>query len=83
MELTHFDNDGNARMVDVTEKNDTVRTAVATGTIQVNEAVYEAVTAGTVKKGDCTFGCGNGWHYGGEEYVAADTDVPYSAVKRM
>lgn len=52
MELTHFDNDGNARMVDVTEKNDTVRTAVATGTIQVNEAVYEAVTAGTVKKGD-------------------------------
>lgn len=83
MELTHFDNDGNARMVDVTEKNDTVRTAVATGTIQVNEAVYEAVTAGTVKKGDVLSVAATAGIMGGEEYVAADTDVSYSAVNRM
>ena len=49
---THFDNQGNARMVDVSEKADTVREAVACGTISVNEAVYQAVEAGTVKKGD-------------------------------
>ena len=48
--LTHFDKQGNALMVDVSQKADTVREAVACGTIQVNEAVYQAVEAGTVKK---------------------------------
>ncbi|XFO68933.1 hypothetical protein SPSIL_051610 [Sporomusa silvacetica DSM 10669] len=28
MEVTHFNNDGYARMVDVSEKNDTVRVAI-------------------------------------------------------
>lgn len=50
--LTHFDKQGNALMVDVSQKEDTVREAVACGTIQVNEEVYQAVEAGTVKKGD-------------------------------
>ncbi len=50
--LTHFDNRGNAVMVDVTDKEITERVAVATGRIAVNEAVYEAVKGGTAKKGD-------------------------------
>ena len=52
MTLTHFDSDGKARMVDVTEKADTVREAMATGKITVNQDVYDAVEAGTVGKGD-------------------------------
>lgn len=52
MGLTHFDEDGKAVMVDVTEKNDTHRTATATGKITVNQAVYDAIEEGTVKKGD-------------------------------
>ena len=52
MELTHFDSSGNAVMVDVTEKAETVREATAGGKIRVNQAVYEAVEAGTVKKED-------------------------------
>ena len=52
MGLTHFDHNGNAVMVDVTEKSDTVREATAAGKIMVNQTVYEAVEAGTVKKGD-------------------------------
>lgn len=51
-ELTHFDGEGRARMVDVSEKNDTVREAVACGKIAVNSAVYEAIEQGTVGKGD-------------------------------
>ena len=35
--FTHFDQKGNAVMVDVHEKADTYRVAVATGTITVNE----------------------------------------------
>lgn len=50
--LTHFDEYGNARMVDVTEKADTKREATATGKIKVSREVYEAVKAGKVEKGD-------------------------------
>ena len=52
MELTHFDENGKAVMVDVTKKEDTERTATAAGKITVNEEVFEAVKSGTVKKGD-------------------------------
>ena len=50
--LTHFDAKGNAIMVDVTEKNITHRTAVASGKIRVNDSVMKAVLEGTVAKGD-------------------------------
>lgn len=52
MEFTHFDREGNARMVDVGEKAVTHRTAVATGTILVNDAVLSQIKAGTNQKGD-------------------------------
>jgi cyclic pyranopterin phosphate synthase len=52
MELTHFDERGNARMVDVSEKAVTARTATAEGRIQVSPEVFEAVRQKTVKKGD-------------------------------
>ena len=50
--VTHFDGQGNAVMVDVSAKDDTSRTAVASGKIKVNRAVMDAVLAGSVKKGD-------------------------------
>lgn len=50
--LTHVDAEGNAVMVDVSQKADTERKAVATGKIYVNQEVFDAITAGTVKKGD-------------------------------
>ncbi len=52
MKLTHFDKNGKAVMVDVTEKNETVREATATGKIVVNKEVYHAICEGTVGKGD-------------------------------
>ena len=50
--LTHFDTEGNAVMVDVSEKEETTRTATASGIIKVNDAVMEAVLNKTVQKGD-------------------------------
>lgn len=50
--LNHFDEAGNAVMVDVSEKTVTVRTASATGTIRVNREIMDAVQSKTVKKGD-------------------------------
>ena len=48
----HFDEAGNAVMVDVLEKAVTVRTASAAGAIRVNAEVMDAVVHGNVKKGD-------------------------------
>lgn len=52
MDLNHFDQNGNAVMVDVSEKNNTTRTAVACGSICVSAEVMEAIRNGTAKKGD-------------------------------
>lgn len=51
-EFNHFDAQGNAVMVDVTEKNVTVRTASATGKIRVNQEIMDAVKNKSVRKGD-------------------------------
>ncbi len=51
-QLNHFDEKGNAVMVDVTEKAETERMAVARGTIFVNREIFDAIAGGTVKKGD-------------------------------
>lgn len=51
-ELSHFDDKGNAVMVDVSGKSVTVRTATAVGDIYVGAEIMEAVAGGCVKKGD-------------------------------
>lgn len=51
-ELTHFDDAGNARMVNVGSKEETERIAVAEGRITMLPAAYAMVRAGTMKKGD-------------------------------
>lgn len=48
----HFDQHGNAVMVDVSEKAVTVRTAKAVGTIRVNQEIMDAIQNQSVKKGD-------------------------------
>lgn len=52
MELTHFDEQGNAWMVDVSEKDHTHRIAVAEGFIAINDDIFERIQGGTMKKGD-------------------------------
>ncbi len=52
MELTHFDENGNARMVDVGDKEVTKRIAVAEGKIVVCKNVYDAIKNKEIKKGD-------------------------------
>ena len=50
--FNHFDEAGNAVMVDVTGKEETVRSAAARGRIRVSREVFEAVQTGTAAKGD-------------------------------
>jgi cyclic pyranopterin phosphate synthase len=50
--LTHFDGQGQAHMVDVANKPDTHRVAVARGRIVMNAATLAIILEGTAKKGD-------------------------------
>ena len=50
--FTHFDDKGNAVMVDVGNKDDTERTATACGSIRVSREIMEALKSGSVAKGD-------------------------------
>jgi len=51
-DLTHFDNEGRPRMVDVTEKDITVREATARGDISMDYNTFGLVKAGKMAKGD-------------------------------
>ena len=51
-QLTHFDESGNARMVDVGGKNETVREATASGAIALSVQAFQLVRDGNIAKGD-------------------------------
>jgi cyclic pyranopterin phosphate synthase len=50
--LTHLDDQGNARMVDVGHKPDSERVAVAAGEVHMLPATLALIRAGQIKKGD-------------------------------
>jgi cyclic pyranopterin phosphate synthase len=52
MTLSHLDAAGNARMVDVSHKPDTDRTAVAAGEVIMRPETLALIRAGQIKKGD-------------------------------
>ncbi len=51
-ELTHVNSTGEARMVDINQKDDTAREAVATGRVMMKQATLEQIKANSLKKGD-------------------------------
>lgn len=51
-DFTHFNESGRARMVDVSEKPDACREAVAFGRVLVNEETFRLIRTGGMKKGD-------------------------------
>jgi len=51
-QLTHFDSQGLAHMVDVADKANTKRVAIATGQIEMLASTRALIEAGTAKKGD-------------------------------
>jgi cyclic pyranopterin monophosphate synthase len=52
MELTHINEEGRAKMVDVSDKVDTEREATAIGSIYMKRETLERVKEGSIKKGD-------------------------------
>ena len=50
--LTHIDKNGNAKMVGISDKNNTDRIAIASGFIKLKKETINIVEIGNVKKGD-------------------------------
>lgn len=50
--LSHVDPKGGVHMVDVSDKPNSVRTAVATGSVQVGQEAFELIKEGQIRKGD-------------------------------
>lgn len=50
--FTHFNQDGEAIMVDVSQKDITMRIAIAEGSIKLNQEVFRSIKEQTNKKGD-------------------------------
>lgn len=51
-DLTHIGPDGRARMVDVSDKSDTTRVAIAHGFVRMSKAAFDAAVGRDTKKGD-------------------------------
>ena len=51
MNLTHLDEKDRPKMVDVSDKNETTRIAIASGVIEVTQEAYDVVVANRAKKG--------------------------------
>ncbi len=51
-DFTHFDHKGDARMVDVTDKGETERSATAKGSVVMEPETLGRIMSGDVKKGD-------------------------------
>ena len=50
--LTHLDKNGNATMVDISDKKTTTRTALASGFIHITPDILEAIKKDSIKKGN-------------------------------
>ena len=50
--LTHLDKNGNATMVDISDKKTTTRTALASGVIHITAEILESIKKDSIKKGN-------------------------------
>ena len=70
-EFSHFNEQGRARMVDVSEKKETARTAIAAGEVLVNQETFDLIKSGGIAKGD-----GTDWrNHGSKAYSGSDSHV--------
>ncbi len=75
-EFTHINQQGHAKVVDVSDKQITKRTAVARSSITVNETIYKQISNNTNTKGNVSEHCSNRWYYGCQKYINNYSDVP-------
>ena len=71
-ELTHFDESGASRMVDVTEKDVTLRTARASGCVRLEPSTLALVVDRPDGQGGRSGSGSSGWNHGGQAHRRVD-----------
>ena len=72
-EFTHFNQHGDAIMVDISKKAETAREAIAEGRISMNQECFDQLKAGSIGKG-----CQNCRHHGSKKDFGAGSSLPSS-----
>ena len=75
-ELTHINEQGRAKMVDVSEKADTKRIGIASGHICMQPETFTLITDGKIKKRRCTGSRTGSWNYGSKKNMGDHPNVP-------
>jgi cyclic pyranopterin phosphate synthase len=52
LKLTHFDKQGRAKMVDVSQKRETLREAIVRGSVFMNRNTFKRIMSGKIEKGE-------------------------------
>lgn len=81
-ELTHINEQGRAKMVDVSEKADTKRIGVASGRICMQPETFALITDGKIKKGDVLAVAQVAGVMAAKKTLGDHSDVPSAAVDR-
>lgn len=65
--FSHFNEQGRAQMVNVSNKEETDRTATAQANVRLSSELYHAIHSNHIKKRRSPFRCSSCWNYGREE----------------
>ena len=76
MNLTHLDDKDRPKMVDVSQKDDTKRVAVASGIITMSKEAFEMVVSQKAKKRPCASNCSYWGNFGSKANSASYSNVP-------
>lgn len=80
--FSHFNEQGRAQMVDISEKSSTVRTAAAVSSVHMKNEVYEKIQSHDIGKGDVLAVAQGGRHNGRKANVQYHSDVPSAFTER-
>jgi len=82
MTLTHLDEKDRPKMVDVSDKQQTTRIAVASGTIEMSQDAYDAIVREKTKKGPVLQTAVIAAIMGVKKDIRVDPDVPSAQPER-
>ena len=77
-EFTHFNQHGDAIMVDISKKAETAREAIAEGRISMNQECFDQLKAGSIGKGDVLGVARIAGIMGAKKTFGADPSLPSS-----
>lgn len=81
-DFSHYNDQGRPQMVNISEKQPSVRTATATSRVRLSKTLYEAIHSDSIQKGDPLPVAQVAGIMAAKKNVGVDSDVPSDYVAR-